>query len=129
MDAPRSESLKQVQERLAAYRDAGADAVGVQLSDSNEFRKIGMNARAPLVSLWPKERMTAYEFLRLGFKIALMPSSASLAALTAVSEMLTELKEKGTERDYFGRITNFAHIAGGIKGSHKMARSSKSDNE
>jgi methylisocitrate lyase len=85
------------------YVEAGADAVGVQLSDAEEFHHIGARSRAPLVSLWPKARMTVLEFLQLGFRIALMPSSVSLAALSAVKEMLLELKDKGTERDYFNR--------------------------
>jgi len=102
-DARCSESLGHVQERLAAYVEAGADAVGVQLSDAEEFHHIGARSRAPLVSLWPKARMTVLEFLQLGFRIALMPSSVSLAALSAVKEMLLELKDKGTERDYFNR--------------------------
>jgi 2-methylisocitrate lyase-like PEP mutase family enzyme len=102
-DARCRESLGHVQERLAAYIEAGADAVGVQLSDTEEFHHVGSRSRAPLVSLWPKARMTVLEFLQLGFRIALMPSSVSLAALSAVKEMLLELKDKGTERDYFGR--------------------------
>ena len=100
-DARSRESLRQVQERLAAYVEAGADAVGVQLSDGEEFRHVGARSPAPLVSLWPKSRMTVFEFLQLGFRVALMPSSVSLAALSAVREMLLELKTKGTERDYF----------------------------
>ena len=102
-DARCRESLAHVQERSAAYVEAGADAIGVQLSDAEEFRHVATSSRAPLVSLWPKARMTALEFLQLGFRIALMPSSISLAALSAVKEMLLELKDKGTERDYFNR--------------------------
>jgi methylisocitrate lyase len=109
-DARPKESLRQVQERLAAYAEAGADAIGVQLSDSEEFRQIGANAPAPLVSMWPRARMTAVEFLQLGFRVALMPSSVSLAALKAVKEMLLELKEKGSERDYFARLKEFKDI-------------------
>ncbi|MGB7949759.1 MAG: isocitrate lyase/phosphoenolpyruvate mutase family protein, partial [Candidatus Binatia bacterium] len=48
-DARPRESLAQVEERLAAYAEAGADAVGVQLSDTEEFRRIGACCRAPLV--------------------------------------------------------------------------------
>ena len=55
-DARCGESLGQVQERLVAYAEAGADAVGVQLSDAEEFRHVGARSRAPLVSLWPKAR-------------------------------------------------------------------------
>ena len=103
-DARPKEALSQVRQRLAAYVEAGADAIGVQLSDIDEFRQVGANAPAPLVSMWPRTRMTAGDFLRLGFRIALMPSSVSVAALGAAREMLLELKEKGSERDYFARI-------------------------
>jgi 2-methylisocitrate lyase-like PEP mutase family enzyme len=109
-DARCSEPLAQVQERLLAYAEAGADAVGVQLSDAEEFRHIGARSRAPLVSLWPKARMTVFEFLQLGFRIALMPSSISLAALAAVREMLRELKKTGTERDYFSRLKDVQEV-------------------
>lgn len=109
-DARCRESLGHVQERLAAYVEAGADAVGVQLSDAEEFRHVGARSRAPLVSLWPKARMTVLEFLQLGFRIALLPSSVSLAALSAVKEMLLELKDKGTERDYFNRQKDFQEV-------------------
>ena len=54
--------------------------------------------------------MTVLEFLQLGFRIALMPSSVSLAALSAVKEMLLELKDKGTERDYFNRQKDFQEV-------------------
>jgi len=109
-DARCGESLGQVQERLVAYAEAGADAVGVQLSDAEEFRHVGARSRAPLVSLWPNARMTVLEFLQLGFRIALMPSSVSLAALSAVKEMLLELKNKGTERNYFNRQKNVREV-------------------
>jgi methylisocitrate lyase len=104
------ESLGQVQERLAAYVEAGADAIGVQLSNVEEFRFIGTTASAPLVSLWPKLRMTVFEFLQLGFRIALMSSSVSLAALSAVKEMLLHLKDNGTERDYFNRQKDIQEV-------------------
>jgi 2-methylisocitrate lyase-like PEP mutase family enzyme len=106
-DARPKESLLQVQERLAAYVDAGADAIGVQLSDREEFHRIGANAPAPLVSMWPRALMTAFEFLRMGFRIALMPSSISLAALAAAREMLIELREKGIDQEYFSRQQEF----------------------
>src|SRR5687767_9403108 len=87
-DSRPKESLTQVQERLAAYVESGADAVGVQLDDIDEFRRIGTAPPAPLVSMWPRPLMTASVFLGCGFRIALMPSSVPLAALTAAREML-----------------------------------------
>lgn len=109
-DARPKESLTQVQERLAAYVEAGADAIGVQLTDSDEFRRIGATAPAPLVSMWPRAHMTAFEFIQIGFRVALMPSSVPLAALTAAKEMLLELQHRGRERDYFDRQKGIAEV-------------------
>lgn len=109
-DARPKESLQQIQERIEAYAKAGADAVGVQLSDTQDFRRIGANPPAPLVSLWPRGSMTVREFLQLGFRVALMPSTIAVAALAAAREMLLDLRERGTERDYFARVKELAEI-------------------
>ena len=106
-DARPKEALNQVQERLAAYVEAGADAVGVQLNNIEEFRRIGASAPAPLVTMWPRARMTAFEFIDMGYRIALMPSSVPVAAVTAARELLLELKRSGRDQDYFGRQGQF----------------------
>ncbi|MGN6733334.1 MAG: isocitrate lyase/PEP mutase family protein [Candidatus Binatia bacterium] len=107
-DSRPKESLSQVQERLAAYVEAGADAVGVQLNEPEEFRLIGTTAPAPLVSMWPRARMSAFEFIQMGYRVALMPSSAPLAAITAARELLLELKRSGRDQDYFARQREFS---------------------
>ena len=107
-DSRPKESLTQVRDRLAAYFEAGADAVGVQLSDREDFQAIGANSPGPLVSMWPRPLMTAHEFLALGFRVALMPSSVPLAALAAAREMLLELRQTGIDRDYFAKQKEFA---------------------
>jgi methylisocitrate lyase len=107
-DSRPQESLAQVRQRLAAYIEAGADAIGVQLDDTGEFREIAANTPAPVVALWPRNKMTASEFLRIGIRVALMPSSLPLAAAAAMRELLLELKETGTERGYFARQKEFA---------------------
>ncbi len=106
-DARPKESLNQVRDRLAAYAEAGADAVGVQLTDVEDFRQIGANPTAPLVTLWPKAQMSAMEFFRAGFRIALIPSSLPLAAIAGAREMLLELKQTGSDREYFARQKQF----------------------
>ena len=53
-DSRPKESLDRVKERLAAYAEAGADAVGVQLDAVEDFRRIGVKPPAPLVSMWPR---------------------------------------------------------------------------
>ena len=102
-DSRPMEFLDQVRERLAAYAEAGADAVGVQLTAVEDFRKIGTNSPAPVVTLWPKARMSASEFFNMGFRIELTPSSIPLAATTAAREMLIELMQDGNDREYFAR--------------------------
>jgi 2-methylisocitrate lyase-like PEP mutase family enzyme len=106
-DSRPKESLTQVQDRLAAYAEAGADAVGVQLDDAEDFRHIGLEPPAPLVSMWPRTLMTAFEFFACGFRVALMPSSVPLAALTAAREMLIQLRETGADRGYFAGQKEF----------------------
>jgi methylisocitrate lyase len=107
-DSRPQESFAQVQDRLAAYAEAGADALGVQLSEVEDFRRVGAAAPAPLVSMWPRTRMAADEFIQMGFRVALMPSSVPLAALAAAREMLLELRQSGRDRDYFARQSEFA---------------------
>lgn len=107
-DSRPKESLAQVQDRLAAYAAAGADALGVQLSDGEDFRRIGAGAPAPLVSMWPRNLMAAGEFIGMGFRVALLPSSVPLAAVAAARAMLLELKATGRDRDYFARQSEFA---------------------
>jgi 2-methylisocitrate lyase-like PEP mutase family enzyme len=107
-DSRPQESLAQVQDRLAAYAEAGADALGVQLSEVEDFRRVGAAAPAPLVSMWPRTRMAADEFIQMGFRVTLMPSSVPLAALDAARKMLLELKQTGRDRDYFAKQSEFA---------------------
>jgi methylisocitrate lyase len=107
-DSRPKESLAQVQDRLAKYVEAGADALGVQFSDINDFRRVGAGAPAPLVSMWPRNLMAAGEFLQMGFRVALLPSSVPLAAVTAAREMLLELQRLGRDRDYFACQSEFA---------------------
>ena len=107
-DSRPKESLSQVQERLAAYVEAGADAVGVQLNETEEFRLIGTAAPAPLVSMWPRARLNVFDFIEMGYRVALMPSSVPLAATTAARELLLELKRSGRDQDYFARQREFS---------------------
>ena len=58
--------------------------------------------------MWPRARMSAFEFVQMGFNVALMPSSVPLAAVTAVRKLLIELKRSGRDRDYFARQSELA---------------------
>ena len=114
-DSRPKESLDQVCERLAAYASAGADALGVQLTDVADFRQVAARAPAPMVTLWPKAHMSAAEFFAAGFRIALTPSSIPLAATHGAREMLLELSRQGNDRDYFNRQKEFTDTEGWYK--------------
>ena len=107
-DSRPKESLDQVCQRMTAYAAAGADAVGVQLTEIADFRHVGANVRIPIVTLWPKAQMSATDFFALGFRIALTPSSIPLAATSAAREMLFELIRDGNDRAYFARQRDLA---------------------
>lgn len=107
-DARPKESVAQILDRLAAYAQAGADAVGVQLNDIDDFRAIGAQAPAPIITLWPKDKVNASEFFAMGFRIALVPSSLPLAALSGARNMLLALQEQDNDRGYFAQQKDFA---------------------
>ena len=52
--------------------------------------------------------MNAFEFLQMGFRVALMPSSLSLAALGGARDFLLELKRTGNDREYFAKRNSSA---------------------
>ena len=110
-DARASESRQQVLERIQAYVSAGIDAVGVHLTDAEEHKWFGAHARIPLMNPWPRAGInTMTEFFGLGFKIALVTSSVSMAALAAARTMLQELKATGAQENYFDQIDNFDEV-------------------
>jgi 2-methylisocitrate lyase-like PEP mutase family enzyme len=110
-DARAAESREQVLERIDAYVSAGIDAIGVHLSDAEEHRWFGANVAVPLMNPWPRAGInTLAEFFALGFKVALVTSSVSMAALAAARTMLVELKNSGGQDDYFTRVDGFAEV-------------------
>jgi 2-methylisocitrate lyase-like PEP mutase family enzyme len=110
-DARAAESRDQVLERIDAYVSAGIDAIGVHLSDAEEHKWFGANVAVPLMNPWPRAGInTLVEFFALGFKVALVTSSVSMAALAAARTMLVELKNSGGQDDYFIRVDGFAEV-------------------
>jgi len=107
-DARAVESREQVLERIQTYVDAGIDAVGIHLTDAEEHKWFGAAAPAPLINPWPRVGInTMSEFFALGFKVALVTSSVSMAALAAARTMLQELKTTGSQDSYFAGVPGF----------------------
>lgn len=109
-DAQPTEGLAGMQDRMAAYAEAGADALGVQLTELEDFRAVGAFAPKPLVTLWPRELINGFDFLKLGYQVGLVTSSAPLAALAGARAMLQALQKSGTERDYFATVAGFQEV-------------------
>jgi 2-methylisocitrate lyase-like PEP mutase family enzyme len=109
-DARPVESLAGVEERLAAYAEAGADAVGVQLTELEDFQRIGKAPPAPLVTLWPRDLLNAYDFLALGYQVGLVTSSAMLAGLAGARALLRAVRESGDERAHLASVPDFPQI-------------------
>ena len=110
-DARAVETREQVLERIGAYVDAGSDAIGVHLTDAEDHKWFGAAQPAPLINPWPRAGIdTMSEFFALGYKVALVTSSVSMAALAAARTMLLELKNAGRQDNYFASAPGFDEV-------------------
>ncbi len=110
-DARAVESREQVLERIAAYVEAGINAIGLQLRDLEDHQWFGPRTPVPLINPWPRAGIQAIsDFFAMGFKVALVTSSVSLAALAAARSMLLKLKKTGRQEEYFTRVEGFREI-------------------
>lgn len=108
-DARAAETREQVLERIDAYVSAGIDAIGVHLTDADEHKWFGARVPVPLMNPWPRAGIdTMAEYFALGYKVALVTSSVSMAALAAARTMLLELKNTGRQDNYFANVPGFA---------------------
>jgi 2-methylisocitrate lyase-like PEP mutase family enzyme len=110
-DARATETREQVVDRIGAYVDAGTDAIGLHLTDAEDHKWFGAAAAAPLMNPWPRAGIdTMAEFFALGYKVALVTSSVSMAALAAARTMLLELKNSGRQDNYFAGAPGFDEV-------------------
>ncbi len=110
-DARKFESREKVLQRIASYVSAGIDAIGVHLDNAEEHRWFGANLSVPLVNPWPRAGLNSLdEFFALGYKVALVTSSVSMAALAAARTMLVELRETGRQDQYMENLPGFSEV-------------------
>ena len=110
-DSRQVEPLAALQERIATYVAAGADGIGVTISDAAELREVGAHPPAPLVNPWPRAGINSTdELFAIGFKIALMTSFVSLAALAAARSMLLNLRQTGRVDGYVAEADGYPEI-------------------
>jgi 2-methylisocitrate lyase-like PEP mutase family enzyme len=111
-DARQPLGLDAAIERCHAYKEAGADALFVEAPLSvEELERVAAELPAPLVANMVERGQTPHlsqaELRDLGFSLIVCPLAALYAAARAVSDVLTELREKGTTVDAYDRLVSF----------------------
>jgi 2-methylisocitrate lyase-like PEP mutase family enzyme len=99
-------------ERCLAYKEAGADALFVEAPQSTEeLEQIAAALPAPLVANMIERgatpHLTRSELCDLGYQLIVCPLAGLYAAAKAVTEVLTELKEKETTAALYDRMLAF----------------------
>jgi methylisocitrate lyase len=113
-DARSVEGLDEAVRRARAYIDAGADAIFPEaLESAEEFRLFARQlakegGKAPLVANMTEFGKTPYlsvgEFEDLGYRLVLFPVTALRMATKAVEQMLSELRNRGSQRGLVERM-------------------------
>ena len=111
-DARQPLGLDAAIERCLAYKEAGADALFVEAPQSTEeLEQIAAQLPPPLVANMIERGVTPHltrtELKELGFQLIVCPLAALYAAAKAVTEVLTELKDKETTAAMYDRMLAF----------------------
>jgi methylisocitrate lyase len=111
-DARQPLGLEAAIERCLEYRDAGADALFVEAPQSvEELERIAAALPPPLVANMIERGVTPHldrgALRELGFGLIVCPLAALYAAAKAVTEVLTELKQRETTAALYDRMLTF----------------------
>jgi methylisocitrate lyase len=113
-DARGVEGLEAAVRRARAYIAAGADAIFPEaLESADEFRAFARQlaqegGKVPLVANMTEFGKTPYlsvgEFDALGYRLVLFPVTALRMAAKAIDQMLSELRDRGSQRTLLARM-------------------------
>lgn len=109
-DAKNVEGLKAAIRRGQLYRDAGADIIFPEaLETRQEFEEFAKSfPDVPLMANMTEFGETPYfsleEYRQMGYKVVVFPVSTMRVAMKAVDGFLTDLKKKGTQKDYVDKM-------------------------
>jgi 2-methylisocitrate lyase-like PEP mutase family enzyme len=111
-DARQPLGLEAAIERCHAYKEAGADALFVEAPESvEELERIAEALPAPLVANMIERGVTPHltrsELEQLGFNLIVCPLAGLFAAARAVTDVLTELRERETTAGAVDRMLAF----------------------
>src|SRR5579875_904319 len=108
-DARTVEGIDSAIERAKLYLEAGADVIFPEALESlDEFKKFAKEVKAPLIANMTEFGKTPYltleEFRSAGYDIVLFPVTLLRASLFAMKEVLREIKDKGTQKDFLSKM-------------------------
>jgi methylisocitrate lyase len=111
-DARQPLGLDEAIDRCLAYKEAGADAVFVEAPRSvEELERIAATLPPPLVANMIERGVTPHltrgELEKLGFNLIVCPLAALYAAARAVTDVLTELRDRETTAGIVDRLLAF----------------------
>ena len=111
-DARQPLGLEAAIERCLAYKEAGADALFVEAPESvEELERIAEALPRPLVANMIERGVTPHlsrsELEQLGFNLVVCPLAGLFAAAQAVTDVLTELRERETTAGAIDRMLAF----------------------
>ncbi len=111
-DARQPLGLEAAIERCLAYKEAGADALFVEAPESvEELERIAEALPRPLVANMIERGATPHldraELERLGFNLIVCPLAGLFAAAKAVTDVLTELRDRETTAGAVDRMLTF----------------------
>jgi 2,3-dimethylmalate lyase len=111
-DARQPLGLEAAIERCLAYKEAGADALFVEAPESvEELERIAEALPPPLVANMIERGVTPHltrsELEKLGFNLIVCPLAGLFAAARAVTDVLTELRDRETTAGAVDRMIAF----------------------
>ena len=114
-DARTSLGLDEALRRGEAYARAGADVLFIESPESvDEMRAIGRRFDVPLVANMVEKGRTPVlsraELEDIGYRIAIFPVTALLAAVKAMSGVYAELKRTGSSKDSTVPLEDFGNL-------------------
>jgi len=115
-DAIAVHGLDDALDRALAYCEAGADVIFVEAPRTlEEMKRICQTVKAPLLANMVEGGgktpiLGLRELKEMGYKMVIYPTSAHMAAIRAMQEVLAVLKEDGTTGRYAPHMTSFQEM-------------------
>jgi methylisocitrate lyase len=114
-DARAVEGFDSAVERAKLFLEAGADAIFPEaLQTPAEFKKFAKEVRAPLMAnmteFGKSPLLSVKQLEGLGYRMVIFPMTGFRVAMKAVEGCLKDLKRRGTQRGWLGKMQTRAEL-------------------